>query len=221
MWLINTETLQLRSFQGKPPRYAILSHRWGSDEDEVTFQDWRADHANISTRPGYIKIVSACEQAKQRGLEYLWVDTSCIDKSSSAELSEAINSMYRYYKQAQVCFAYLQDVDDVDTNLSQDPSPDLSSQFCQSSWFTRGWTLQELLAPRDIDFFNSSWAFIGTKNTLNAAISVVTRIPAGFLLGRPLHQASISTRMSWASNRVTTRLEDIAYCMLGIFEIHM
>jgi len=221
MWLLHTESLELRSFQGKPPPYAILSHRWGSDEEEVTFQDWRNDHAKISARTGYVKILRACEEAKSRDLEYLWVDTNCIDKSSSAELSEAINSMYYYYEQAEICLAYLQDVDDATPPTNPD-SPDFNtSQFCQSAWFTRGWTLQELLAPQSLVFFTSSWVHIGEKSLLKRAISKITGIPERHVSGRNLHEAPISCRMSWVSNRVTTRLEDIAYCMLGIFGVNM
>jgi hypothetical protein len=96
MWLINTACLELERFIGKPPRYAILSHRWGSDMEEVSFQEWRGDHTKIATRPGYVKITKACEQARNNQLKYLWVDTNCNDKNSSAELSEAINSIYQY-----------------------------------------------------------------------------------------------------------------------------
>ncbi|KAK1760341.1 vegetative incompatibility protein HET-E-1 [Echria macrotheca] len=216
MWLINTETLRLKSFQVTAPRYAILSHRWGCDEDEVTFDQWQDDHDKISSKPGYLKIVQACKQAQADDLEYLWVDTNCIDKRSSAELSEAINSMYRYYGQAMICYAYLQDV------LDTGPTPeDPGRQFEESLWFTRGWTLQELLAPRKLVFFTAEWRRIGTKSGLEDVISRITGIPKSYLQPNNIRSASIATRMCWVSNRVTTRLEDIAYCMLGILKIHM
>ncbi|KAK1834072.1 heterokaryon incompatibility protein-domain-containing protein [Podospora conica] len=216
MWLIHTTNLQLSSFQGKHPPYAILSHRWGDDDDEVSFQQWRGDHAKIAHKPGYVKINKACEQARTDGLEYLWVDTCCIDKSSSAELSEAINSMFRFYSKAKVCYAYLQDVHGTSTRANN------STTFRRSNWFTRGWTLQELMAPKDVVFFTSTWETIGDKENLVDEISTITGIPAHSLW----HPGSIrferiATRMSWVANRVTTRIEDIAYCMLGILDINM
>jgi hypothetical protein len=217
MWLIHTTTLQLRCFQVKHPPYAILSHRWGDDDDEVTFQQWRDDHAKIAHKSGYVKIEKACEQARADKLEYLWVDTNCIDKSSSAELSEAINSMFSFYFRAKVCYAYLQDVDGILDG------PDINTtHFAQSNWFTRGWTLQELLAPKDLVFFSSTWTKIGSKDLLQNPISEVTRIPVATLLNpQSIRWISIATRMSWIANRVTTRIEDIAYCMLGIFDVNM
>src|SRR4051794_24627168 len=98
---------------GKPPPYAILSHRWGTDKEEVSFRQWNKDHSKVETRAGYDKIISACRQARKDGLQYLWADTNCIDKTSSAELSEAINSMYQYYAEAQVCYTYMQDIVDL------------------------------------------------------------------------------------------------------------
>ncbi|KAK0654972.1 heterokaryon incompatibility protein-domain-containing protein [Cercophora newfieldiana] len=221
MWLIDTTTLRLRNFQGKPPPYAILSHRWGNDDEEVTFQEWRDDHSRISLKPGFVKISKACIQAKRDRLNFLWVDTNCIDKSSSAELSEAINSMYRYYSEAVVCYAHLYDVHDGSTPTQLPSGTDGNIQFSRSTWFTRGWTLQELLAPTDLVFFNSSWSRIGTKAQLEDTIATITGIPPRYLHRPHLRDATISCRMSWVSNRVTTRLEDIAYCMLGIFNINM
>jgi hypothetical protein len=225
MWLIHTTTFRLRSFQGKHPPYAILSHRWGDDDDEVSFQQWCDDHAKISHKSGYVKISKACEMARGGELEYLWVDTCCIDKSSSAELSEAINSMFGFYARARVCYAYLQDV-----LGSSDIDPDLDMDAIQvfhlphSNWFTRGWTLQELLAPKELVFFTSTWSIIGTKNELSSTISEVTGIPVELFGGEEdvsIHGFDIATRMSWVANRVTTRIEDIAYCMLGILDINM
>ncbi|KAK0751285.1 heterokaryon incompatibility protein-domain-containing protein [Schizothecium vesticola] len=221
MWLIHTTSLQLRSFQGKHPPYAILAHRWGDDDDEVSFQQWRDDHSKISHKPGYLKIDKACEQARGDKLEYLWADTCCIDTRSSAELSEAINSMFGLYARAKVCYAYLQDV-----HGSADMDPDWHDiqavQLPQSDWFTRGWTLQELLAPKDLVFYTSTWSRIGTKNQLLDIISAATRIPLEVLQKHEsIHGFDVATRISWVANRVTTRVEDIAYCMLGILDINM
>ena len=213
MRLLRADRIQLRSFEENAvPQYSILSHTWGTDE--VSFQDIQGPHA--ASRAGYAKIRYACQDALQRGLEYVWVDTCCIDKTSSAELSEAINSMFRWYRNAKVCYAYLADVpagDDV--NLPQ-------SNFARSRWFSRGWTLQELLAPSELYFFSSNGRLLGTKHDLSKPISDITGIGEKFLTGEArLSQASIARRMSWASRRETTRTEDIAYCLLGIFGISM
>ena len=196
----------------KVPPYAILSHTWGSDE--VSFADIKSNVAE--TRAAYEKVHFTCEQAKRDGLDYVWIDTCCIDKSSSAELSEAINSMYLWYSKAEKCYAYMADVSgDVDTSRAD-------SDFVRSKWFTRGWTLQELIAPPLLIFYSDKWDRLGQKITLSGIISEITGIDEDILVGkRPLESASIATRMSWAARRVTTRPEDIAYSMMGIFSVNM
>ncbi|KAF1847723.1 HET-domain-containing protein [Cucurbitaria berberidis CBS 394.84] len=191
------------------PHYAILSHRWGPESEEVTFRDVIENTGN--SKAGYYKIRSCAKQAAKDGLHYFWVDTCCIDKSSSSELSEAINSMWRWYRDAQVCYAYLRDV------------PAGTDAFAASEWFTRGWTLQELLAPAKVVLYNASWKPIGTKKELAFEISIVTRIDKYYLSSdaSALERASIAEKMSWASARVTKRPEDVAYSLLGIFDINM
>ncbi|OTA90034.1 hypothetical protein M434DRAFT_50423, partial [Hypoxylon sp. CO27-5] len=211
MRLIDVNTLELKEFFGAHhPRYAILSHTWNGDK-EVTFQEWkrRSDDA-VKCKEGYAKIVGACHRAQTDGLQYLWCDTNCIDKRSSAELSEAINSMFAWYRGSDVCYAYLADVG-TKTEL-----------LAKSRWFTRGWTLQELLAPSKVIFFDRCWKVLGDKGELAAMISHITRIHMGALTDRStVHCYSIAQRMSWAANRATSRQEDIAYCLLGIFDINM
>jgi hypothetical protein len=194
------------------PSYAILSHTWGEGDEEVKLQDLGAP--GVERKAGYAKIKGCCRQAQMDGLVYAWVDTCCIDKTSSAELSEAINSMFRWYANADVCYTYL-----VDVPSSLDPN-DLAS-FRSSRWFTRGWTLQELIAPENVVFYTREWEKLATKRELTRTISAVTGIHEDILLGRDLTEVSIANRMSWASRRVTTRPEDIAYCLLGIFGINM
>ncbi|KAI1480322.1 HET-domain-containing protein [Daldinia eschscholtzii] len=210
MRLIDVNTLKLKEFfTEKAPPYAILSHTWG--DAEVTFQEWEraAVDDTVKSKEGYTKILGACRRAQADGLQYLWCDTNCIDKSSSAELSEAINSMFAWYRNSAVCYAYLYDVEAEDT-------------FAQSRWFTRGWTLQELLAPSKVLFFYRYWAFHGDRNELAEVISGITRIHVSALRDRStIYNYSIAQRMSWAANRQTTRVEDIAYCLLGIFDINM
>ncbi|KAL4889838.1 ankyrin repeat-containing domain protein [Aspergillus ambiguus] len=187
------------------PPYAILSHTW--DEEELSFQDMGV--IGVETKRGYEKIKQCCSLAQSYGFEYVWIDTCCIDKTSSAELSEAINSMYRWYQEADVCFAHLADV----------PS---KKKFSESRWFTRGWTLQELIAPSKVLFLDETWVGIGDKTSLQQSISDCTTIPAGILSGEDeLEMFSIAQRMSWAARRQTKRTEDRAYSLMGIFDVNM
>jgi ankyrin repeat protein/Cdc6-like AAA superfamily ATPase len=195
------------------PPYAILSHTWGADHDEVTFKD--LTDITAREKKGYHKLTFCAEQARNDRLQHFWVDTCCIDKSSSAELAEAINSMFRWYRDAAKCYVYLSDVST--TGFSGD-----GKAFHESRWFTRGWTLQELLAPTCLEFFSKEGTLLGNKSTRVQEISEVTSISTEALEGKqPLPQLSIEERMEWAKTRETTREEDIAYSLLGIFDIHM
>ncbi|KAI1181509.1 heterokaryon incompatibility protein-domain-containing protein [Nemania serpens] len=236
MRLLNVHTLQLESFLNEKtrPPYAILSHTWLPDAEEVGFEDLLRYHEavtgqnqyvadSIASRAGFKKIQGCCQTAAQSdNLEWAWIDTCCIDKRSSAELSEAINSMFKWYQDAKRCYVFLQDV----TGSEKDPS------FRSSKWFTRGWTLQELLAPRLLSFYDREWQLIGTINDdsvekmdddsqLCDVVSSITSIPVAFLKGAPLTDACVAKRMSWASQRETTRPEDVAYSLLGIFDVNM
>jgi hypothetical protein len=166
---------------------------------------------------GYFKIRCCCALAASMGYRYVWIDTCCIDKTSSAELSEAINSMFKWYKYARQCFAYLSDVP------RSDEKPDAAnSAFRQSRWFTRGWTLQELLASSEVWFYNSEWDCIGDKRNMAELISSITCIESDYLnRTKWIGKASVAKKMSWASKRGTTRLEDRAYSLLGIFDVNM
>ncbi|KAK7450135.1 hypothetical protein VKT23_013017 [Stygiomarasmius scandens] len=211
MRLLNTKLSSepwVREFSTDIPPYAILSHTW--DNSEFTFQDINKKLQHKLS--GFLKVQGACKHARKYDFEWIWIDTCCIDKSSSAELSEAINSMYRYYEKSEVCYVYLADVSSTD---------DLGD-FRKSKWFTRGWTLQELLAPSHVVFLNRSWVEIGTRWSLSATISSTTSIPTEvFEEGYSLDRFSIAQRMSWAASRETTRPEDVAYCLMGIFGVGM
>ncbi|EXJ58752.1 hypothetical protein A1O7_06182 [Cladophialophora yegresii CBS 114405] len=225
MWLLDTTTLVLREFQSTPPPYAILSHTWG--EGEVSFQELGTLEAK--EKAGYWKIERCCEQAKSDGFDYAWVDTCSIDKRSSAELSEAINSMFRWYSQAQVCYAYLADVSLLPAgdreklsskHLTSYPRPVWG--FPSSRWFERGWTLQELIAPMHVVFYDCDWVEIGTKASLLEDLVEITGIPSEALMDPlSIRRNCIAERMSWASKRQTTRVEDMAYSLLGIFGVNM
>ncbi|KAI1024868.1 hypothetical protein LB504_009713 [Fusarium proliferatum] len=214
MRLINVENLKLETFiGGHIPPYAILSHRWGDDDEEVSFKDMTRGATN---KVGMTKVKGCCRQAKKDNLKYAWIDTCCIDKESSKELDEAINSMFQWYRRAAICYTYMADVP------HEQDIWESTFRFSTSSWFTRGWTLQELLAPAEIHFFDETWGLIGTKEELASEIEDITGIPRKFLLGWvDFHQASVAQRMSWASKRMTKRDEDIAYCLLGIFNVTM
>jgi heterokaryon incompatibility protein (HET) len=205
----------LSSFDGSIPHYAILSHTWRADGEEVTYEN--ITNNTGEKKAGYEKIRFCGRQAEHDGLQYFWIDTCCIDKSSSSELSEAINSMYRYYENAARCYAYLADVPDGTDIRTED------SAFRASRWFTRGWTLQELIAPSALEFYTANWARCGTKSSEAALIFEITGIPVKVLRDhvQNMRNTSVAQRMSWAANRRTTRVEDMAYCLLGIMEVHM
>lgn len=216
MRLLHTSTIKLSEFyDNEIPKYAILSHTWG--KEEVSLHDLQNQKvARLNRFKGYRKIKACCALAALEGYQYVWIDTCCIDKTSSAELSEAINSMYRWYHVAQICYAYLADVWIGDEDLG---SPGVEKEFCQSRWFTRGWTLQELLAPADVVFYDTSWRYLGSKRNLAAQISLVTGIQLHHMDNN--YGASVAQVMSWASSRKTTRVEDLAYSLMGIFNVNM
>ncbi|TBU54288.1 hypothetical protein BD310DRAFT_82695 [Dichomitus squalens] len=164
------------------------------------------------------KIRNFCILAEKHGHKWAWVDTCCIDKTSSAELTEAINSMYRYYSLADVCYAYLHDVPTSSVDVLEQPG----SAFRKSRWHRRGWTLQELIAPELVVFLSQSWELLGTKADLAPLLESITRVPVGVLqLDNVPADYCIAARMAWAADRETTRPEDEAYCLMGIFGIFM
>jgi hypothetical protein len=213
MRLIHVQTLNLvEKFGDQIPPYAILSHTW-HDGEEVTYQDWSDTRVRSSIK-GFQKITAACRIAQQDKLSYLWVDTICINKDSSSELAEAINSMFAWYKDAAICYAYIDDF--------QYKSETSLKHLRTARWFTRGWCLQELLAPDRVVFFDSLWTEFGTKHSLVSTITGITTIQSEYLIdSNTTYRASIARRMSWAAKRSTTREEDMAYCLLGLFEINM
>ncbi|KAK1757052.1 heterokaryon incompatibility protein-domain-containing protein [Echria macrotheca] len=230
MRLIHADTFEMKEFIGSgTPPYAILSHTWG--DDEVSFHAMQSTWDKAAQAPselatqevwdnamktkGFMKIVNSCKQARLDGIEWVWVDTCCIDKTSSAELSEAINSMWAWYRDAWVCYAFLEDVPPLAPLLAPE-------EFASARWFTRGWCLQELIAPSKLEFYASDWTEMGTKSSLKQQLEGITGIPADALVGRKaLSDYNVAQRMSWAAGRKTTRLEDEAYCLLGIFDINM
>lgn len=308
MRLLRTDTDELilediyDEYDINPTKYAILSHTWLADEEEVKFADLHLPLEELKARRGWSKVEKSKKQACYDGWKYIWIDTLCIDKSSSTELAEAINSMFRWYKKSQVCYAYLSDMPDPyqDDSLpgwfdahrvKYDPahrtddwgctqySPDISASghgssddssplndtgrtrsaiptdalpggtaagdadgsgllvkylllaenrfldlvaFRNCRWFKRGWTLQEILAPDEVQFFSTSWTRIHRSPELLLEVSSITQIHVEALSKtRAIETYSIAQRMSWAAHRKTKRIEDRAYSLLGLFNINM
>ncbi|KAH8745713.1 NACHT domain-containing protein [Hyaloscypha sp. PMI_1271] len=199
-----------------PQKYAILSHTWGAEE--VTFEDLQ--NGTGTKKAGYKKMRFCGEQAKRDGLQYFWVDTCCINKANYAELQYAINSMFRWYRNATRCYVYMSDVTSPVLRTNSEFKPESwDSEFWKSRWFTRGWTLQELLAPRSVEFFCREGGRLGDKNSLKHQIQAITGIPALALQGAPLFQFSVEERLSWMDRRQTTLEVDRVYSLLGILDV--
>jgi Heterokaryon incompatibility protein (HET) len=201
------------------PRYAILSHTWGADSEEVTFKDLMKGTGK--NKAGYKKMEFCGQQAGRDSLQHFWVDTCCINKSSSAELTEAINSMFRWYQNASKCYVYLSDVSTNYHNQNNLSFQSWETAFRNSRWFTRGWTLQELIAPPSVEFFSSERQRLGDKKSLVRQVHEVTGVAVKALEGNTLSEFSVAERMLWAEKRETRRGEDKAYSLLGIFNIYM
>jgi len=218
-----TEVLEFRADE-RNTVYAILSHRW---QQEVSYEEMiglakmeRMKRDEIRNRNGYRKILKSCQQAKDDRHKWLWADTCCIDTRSSAELSEVINSMYRWYENSTVCYAYLHDV-----SHSSFPTENNIGEYSHNGWpewFSRGWTLQEMIAASDVQFFNKNWKFIGDKKTLAHRLARITRVPERILTdGLSSIRPCVARIMSWAADRTTTRDEDRAYSLLGLLDVNM
>ncbi|MCJ1242239.1 hypothetical protein MMC14_010246 [Varicellaria rhodocarpa] len=201
------------------PPYAILSHTWGTDRDELTFDDLY--NGLGKSKAGYAKIQFCGQQAMKDGLDYFWVDTCCINKANHAELSEAINTMFRWYRKAEKCYVYLSDVSSHKRDNDGQTQQTWLPAFRTSRWFTRGWTLQELLAPALVEFFSREGELLGSKKTLEGRIQDITGIPISALQGAQLSDFNVGERMQWAMKRNTRRIEDKVYCLLGIFDVFM
>ena len=227
MRLLNVHTLEFsKDLADNIPRYAIASHRWFG-EAEVSLKD--VLKKRNTHKAGYEKVQGFVEHVKVHmpHVEWLWIDTCCIDQKHGSELSEAINSMFKWYANAEVCLAYLADVERVD---------DLES-FKKSEWFRRGWTLQELLAPWTVVFLTKRWEVIGHKGktgrsktgtelcsgpSLTASIVAASGLPERVL--NDFEQSgdfTIEEKLNWTTGRKTTKEEDMWYCLLGIFNVSM
>jgi hypothetical protein len=210
-------TFSLVEFYRHIPPYVILSHRWYEAVEEVTLADIM--NGKGMHKRGYSKLILCADYAAEKGLRYIWVDTCCIDKTNSVELQEAINSMFRWYRRAARCYVYMSDVRHADGGSGDYYG--ITQPFHKSEWFNRGWTLQELIAPNFEEFFDQRGTRIGDKHSLLRELNEITDIPSYALSCHRLSNFTIKSRLSWASRRVTSREEDEAYCLLGIFGVHM
>lgn len=249
MRLINTKTLKLSEFaDGAVPPYSILSHVWGDQADECCLQDFARDEAHsedVKSKPGYAKIVNFCRVSLENGFEWAWADTVCIDKSEYEELNTAINSMFAWYERSEVCYAYLEDTQTPEADNESESAGDSSESSWSSSslvglsvmealkhaqWFTRGWTLPELIAPTTISFFSRDWTFICSRHDARAEIRRITSVPLTLLSSpgnnifkqtKSLNAYTSHHKMQWMSKRHTRHEEDMAYCLLGLFDVQM
>jgi hypothetical protein len=199
------------------PPYAILSHTWG--DEEVHYDD--VIHKRGMTKAGYAKILFCARQAAADGLQYCWVDSCCINKSDYSEHSEAINSMFRWYQDAERCYVYLVDVSSDGRDGTSDSIEGWELAMRRSRWFTRGWTLQELIAPNYVEFFSKEMNCLGDKTSLEKMLHQTTGIPIEVFRTRSLVDYGVEQRLSWAAKRQTTREEDMAYCLIGILNTHL
>ncbi|KAL1791761.1 hypothetical protein ACET3X_009512 [Alternaria dauci] len=217
------DSLRMQEFIGSPPNpFAILSHTW--DSEEVNFQAFNATATRTAAK-GWTKIEQTCREAQRCGFDYVWIDSCCIDKTNNAELSESINSMFQWYSEADLCLVYLADFD------VGAPDTERDTMLHGARWFTRGWTMQEIIAARAANFYDRAWCQFGTRESLRDILAYITNIdvevfapPQGpdALSTRDLLDAiPVGRRMSWAANRQTTRPEDVAYCLLGLFQVNM
>ncbi|KAK7709376.1 hypothetical protein SLS64_006289 [Diaporthe eres] len=247
---LDTLELESFTGYGKIPSYAILSHTWGPDEVTYADMTTRS-REELGQKAGYQKIVRfgqfvrdrdvpkpvgrvpRCAEDRRVGRKnapamwpsayrptHIWVDTCCIDKSSSSELSEAINSMFAWYQEAVFCVAILEDYEHPGGENSSQFRPS-EDAFLKCRWFTRGWTLQELLAPGRLFFVDKNWVSLGPRFEVLDSVSAASGIDAMYLQNGSWQKANIAKRLSWAAKRETTRPEDLAYCLLGVFGVHM
>ena len=226
MRLLHAKTLRPLEvdINDRVPAYAILSHTWGAPGDEVTLKDLTSWAPWYKRKPGWTKLKGCCRQAITDGLEYVWIDTCCIDRpkpgSPDPAGSDELQSMWEYYADAAVCYVHLADVQDTPQTVHEAPG----SAFCRSRWFTRGWTVPELLAPQFVRFYDAGWRYVGSKGEgeLCRAIEGVTGIPAAVIRSpAEVRSQSVARRMSWAACRETSREEDLAYCLAGLFGVRI
>ncbi|KAK7978660.1 hypothetical protein PG988_006150 [Apiospora saccharicola] len=217
------------AFRSRQAHFGLDLHLKPGGSEEITYRDVLSIDSTVQAKAGFPKFVGACALAKKRGYGLIWIDTCCIDITNSQELGEAINSMYRWYAESAVCFAYLQDITSTDHDMissadgtSSSEEMTSSAHMEQSKWFQRGWTLQELIAPRNVCFYEANWVLLGDKSSLSEALTRKTGITEEVLRNEKSPRAcSVAQRMSWAAARTTSRVKDQAYSLMGLFNVNM
>lgn len=214
MWLINTSTLELHEFSRSTPSYATFSYV--TDENEASFEDLA--QAQKDRCKDSIKIIErACDQARIAGYEWLWNHAACVDKRSCAAQSEAINSLPRIYRDCEHSIVYLEDL-----YHDQFEDEQIGERLAACRWIKNIWAIPQIVFPREVYFYSSDWSQIGTKRSLLPHLSSIIGIdqPALEHWGC-LEDYSIARRMSWASEMTAFRTEDLAYALLGLFDVGM
>ncbi|KAG1875820.1 hypothetical protein F4604DRAFT_1581727, partial [Suillus subluteus] len=219
---------RIRECVKKELKYAVLSHRWLPDNQEPLYHQVSKEPKEVADGPGWKKLERFCHTAKVvHNCEFAWSDTCCIDKPSSSELEESIRSMFRWYRNSHVCIAFLSETADLAALQLQETGK--SGEKAVDAWFERGWTLQELIAPLQIKFYGANWKPLiqGSTNDRNnrdskvimEKISTLTDIHMDDLESFTPGIDRVPEKMLWASRRRTTRIEDRAYSLVGIFDI--
>ncbi|KAF9472078.1 hypothetical protein BDN70DRAFT_763404, partial [Pholiota conissans] len=194
--------------------YAIFSHKWlRGMPGEITYDLWNKGSLDPETA-GYQKLASFCRTAwEEYGITLAWMDTVCINKDSSSELDESIRSMYAWYERASICIVHLSETQTI-------------TQIPHDSWFTRGWTLQELIAPKILNFYSSDWRRLTQygnndkqNNVVLSFIKQATTMSSWEVTSTSKHHVPLSRKMQWAASREVTREEDRAYSLMGIFDV--
>ena len=205
--LISTSLEELQHTVNEFFKYAMLSHKWASAKDEPQYWQIKGSVHEMDAPLEIRKLQQFCTVSKESGYRWAWSDTCCIDKSNNAELQESIISMFSWYRESAITVVYLADVSDI-------------SQLKNSQWFKRGWTLQELLAPRFIRFYKDDWQplidFDGNhKDELLTILHEITHIEINVLKEFCPGVDNVKKRLSWVGNRTTKKIEDMAYCLMG------
>ncbi|KAF4913378.1 Vegetative incompatibility protein HET-E-1 [Colletotrichum fructicola] len=224
MIFLRTDTVELTKHISEydPPLYAVLSHTWGPEE--VMYEDLVGDRSKAVAKAGFTKIREACRIAfEEYHLEYLWTDTCCTDRKNEAELNASINSSFRRFRSAALCIAYLSDFDyDPSSAHPKVDNSQLPYQLLrQSRWFTRSWTIQELIAPVRLLFYSRQWELFQERSQLVQLLYHITGIDPYALVGGDPAKIPVARRMYWAASRNATRLEDLAYSLHGLFDVEV
>ncbi|KAG0696355.1 hypothetical protein DFH29DRAFT_951446 [Suillus ampliporus] len=198
-------------------KYAVLSHRW-CREGEVMLQEMTSGGTGLEKPSSRSKLANFCQRAAEYGCDFAWADTCCIDRSDASpeELDKTMPRIFRWYRNAHVCIVHLAESFTLD-------------DFLRDSWFLQNWTLQELLAPVRVKFYGQTWSPIHNiridndkaDQRLLAALSTGTGIPVQDIQCYWAGTERVREKLMWASCRTSRKVEDDAYSLLALFDVHM